>query len=406
MTQFLEGIRVVELASWTFVPSAGVVLAEWGAEVIKIEHPDGGDPARGLAIGGLIDPDPSQHVNLIMAMGNRGKRSMGLDLATEEGHEVLMKLVESADVFLTNWLPQLRERMHVDVEDIRARNPQIIYARGSGLGPQGPEKNKGGFDSVSYTARGGVAYAMAYDKGERPIPQPAAFGDVQGGMYLAGGVAAALLRRERTGETSVVDVSLLGTAMWAMAADIMASDLFGVDRVPVTPPSEPRNALVNLYRTRDDRYVQLVFLQPERYWPEFCAKMGLEELIDDPRFTDTAAQGQHSAELTTILIDAFGALDLATVRERLADIRGVWGVVQSPLEILSDPQAVANGYLAEAHSPTDRMYHVVPSPVQFDEEQIAIAQTPEFGEHTEEILLELGFDWPAIIELKTKGAVL
>ncbi|MCU1374805.1 MAG: CoA transferase, partial [Actinomycetia bacterium] len=365
MHQLLEGIRVIEVASWGFVPSAGAVLAEWGAEVSKVEHPKGGDPARGLAIGGLVDDDPAEHVNLIMAIGNRGKRSIALDIGTPDGHELLMQLVESADVFLTNWLPGPRQRQKVDVEDIQARNPRIIYARGSGLGPAGPEASKGGFDSVSYTARGGVAYAMSYEKGAHPIPQPAAFGDLQAGMHLASGTVAALFRRERFDEPSVVDVSLLGSAMWAMSADIVTSDLFGVDRVPVTSPSEPRNPLVNLYRTKDDRYVQLVFLQPERYWAEFCRQMGLAHLEHDPRFATFESQARNSVELTKLMIETFAALDLDEVRARLADIDGVWGIVQSPLEVLDDPQAIANGYLAETRSPTDRLYHLVPSPVQF-----------------------------------------
>src|SRR5579883_888174 len=229
MTEVMRGVRVLEVASWTFVPSAGAVLADWGADVLKIEHPAFGDPQRGLVTMGLAPGGPSS-VNFMMEQPNRGKRSVALDLATPGGLELLYRLAETSDVFLTNFLPAARQRLRIDVEHIRARNPRIVYVRGTGQGVKGPEAEKGGYDGASYWARGGIAESITPEGLEAPVSQTAAFGDLNGGMTIAGGIAAALFRRERTGEPSVVDVSLLGLAAWTMSPGVVAAKLF--DMVP------------------------------------------------------------------------------------------------------------------------------------------------------------------------------
>src|SRR3954447_8772063 len=200
MQDVLAGIRVVEVAAWTFVPISGAVLAEWGADVIKIEHPQMGDPQRGLVSSGFVPGGGD--VNFMIEIPNRGKRSVALDLSTEGGRELLYKLVETADVFVTSYLPDVRARLQIDVEHIRARNPDIIYVRGSGQGPKGPEAGKGGFDGASYWARAGLAMTFKPAGAQWPTDQRPAFGDVLGGLTIAGGIAAAIARRERTGKTS------------------------------------------------------------------------------------------------------------------------------------------------------------------------------------------------------------
>ena len=214
MQDVLAGIRVVEVAAWTFVPISGAVLAEWGADVIKIEHPQSGDPQRGLVSSGLVPG--AGGVNFMFEIPNRGKRSVALDLSTDGGRELLYKLVETADVFVTNYLPDVRARLGIDVDDIRARNPNVIYVRGSGQGAHGPEAGRGGFDGATFWARSGCAMAFKDPKAEWPVDQRPAFGDVLGGLTIAGGIAAAIARRERTGEPSVVDVSLLGMGLWSL----------------------------------------------------------------------------------------------------------------------------------------------------------------------------------------------
>jgi crotonobetainyl-CoA:carnitine CoA-transferase CaiB-like acyl-CoA transferase len=406
MVGALDGVRVVEIASWTFVPSAGAALSDWGAEVIKVEDVRGGDPARSLVVGGLRPGEGKTSRDYMLELGNRGKRSIALDLRTEHGRELLKKLVETADVFLTNWLPDARTRLKIDVADIQAINPKIIYARGSGHGSRGPDVEKGGFDAASYTSRGGVSYVLTPQEAERPVGQPAAFGDLPAGMTLAGGIAAALFRRERQGVGSVVDVSLLAQAIWTLAPDVMAADFFGVDRIPQLPAALAVNPVTHRYRTKDNRWIQLVFLQPDRYWAEFVTRIGLPELAADERFVPAGNLIANSEAAAKILDQTFAEYDVAHWREVLADEEGVWAVLQSPLEVLTDPQVIANGYMVTNVDEAGVEYKVSGNPVQFDETPHSPARAPEHGEHTETILLELGYTWDDIIAAKESGAIL
>jgi len=223
LNDVLAGVKVLEVAAWTFVPAAGAVLAEWGADVIKVEPREGGDPQRGLITMGLV-PAGRGGVNYMIEMPNRGKKSIGIDLKTPGGREVLLKLAEDCDVFLTNYLPSARAKFGMDVEDIRKVNPNCIYVRGSGHGTKGPDADKPGYDGVSYWSRGGVGAALTPASMTEGIvaPRPA-FGDVMGGMTIAGGIAAALYKRAQTGVPSVVDVSLLGLAAWNLSPDVTSS---------------------------------------------------------------------------------------------------------------------------------------------------------------------------------------
>ncbi|KIF66829.1 CoA-transferase [Streptomyces sp. AcH 505] len=406
MAGVLQGVRVVEIASWTFVPSTGAVLADWGADVIKVEDVRGGDPGRSLVISGLRRDEAKADRDFMMEIGNRGKRSIGIDLRTEKGREILARLVKKADVFLTNWLPEARGRLKIDVADIRAINPDIIYARGSGHGPQGPQAHQGGFDAASYMARGSVAFALTPPESGRPIAQTPAFGDLPSGMTLAGGIAGALYRRLATGTPSVVDVSLLAQAVWTMSPDIMAAEFFGVERTATTDSSQSPNPVVQKYRTSDGRWVQLVFLQPDRYWAPFVRRIGRPDLADDERFTPSAQLIANTAAATAELNTTFAEHDLEHWTKVLAEEEGVWAVVASPRDVLSDPQALANNYFIDNVDESGAEYKMAGSPVQFDETPPAPARSPEHGEHTEEILLESGYGWAEITEAKDSGVVL
>ena len=402
MERALEGIRVVEVAQWWFVPSAGAVLADWGADVIKVEHPVTGDPQRGLVTSGFFPPTGG--INFMMEQSNRGKRSVGIDLAHPQGRETLYRLVETADVFLTNFLPAARRRLAIEVEDIRRVNPKVIYARGHGHGMRGPDVEKGGYDAASFWSRGGIGHALTPAGAAAPVMQRAAFGDSAGGMTTAGGIAAALFRRERTGEPSVVDVSLLGTAMWILAPDIVFATLLGQE-MPSGNRTQAPNPIVNSYQTKDGRWLFLNMLQPDRYWPDLCAHIDRPDLVTDPRFADGRARFEHRAECVRELESTFAGRTLDEWRAKLADVEGVWAPMQTAGEVAKDIQAIENGYMTDVTSLDGTPFKLVASPVQFDETTPALTPAPDLGQHTEEVLLSLGYSWEDLASLKEAGAI-
>ncbi|MFE9322606.1 CaiB/BaiF CoA transferase family protein [Nocardia sp. NPDC052278] len=405
MTAVMRGIRVIELATWGFIPSAGVALADWGAEVIKIEHPEHGDPMRGL-IPSSLRSTGTHPVSFMFQTFSRGKASVGIDLTNEGGRAALLRLVETADVFLTNYLPSVRRKLGVDVADLQAVNPRLIYVKGSGLGPAGDEADTGGFDLASYWSRGGVAHVSTGPHEQWPVPMPgAAFGDLQAGLYAAGGVAAALFNRERNDSGHVVDVSLLGAATWVMAPHIAASTMYDIDAMPRSGHEAPSNPISNTYRTSDDRYIALVMLESDRFWAPLVELMGRSDLAVDPRFADANTRSANSTECVAELEKIFAARPLAAWCELLSKQRGVWAVVQTPKEVAHDPQVVANGYVGRLDLGPGGTIGVGMPPVQFDERQPHPAPAPELGADTDRLLQEVGYDWDRLIELKVAGAI-
>ncbi|MGA8249232.1 MAG: CoA transferase [Mycobacterium sp.] len=397
----LEGIRVLEVAMYGFVPSAGAVLAEWGADVVKVEHAVTGDPQRGLRQTGLLRVEGDPNPNIEHA--NRGKRSIGLDMSVPEGREVLYELARRADVFLTSFLPDARKKFGIDVDDIRAVNQKIIYARGSALGPRGAESDKGGYDMTAFWCRAGTAATItpAGMPGMIAPPGPA-YGDTISGTNLAGGIAAALLKRERTGEPSVVDVSLLGSGLWSMGHTVALTVHLG-QRMEAFPPGvhgSPVNPLVGLYATSDDRYISFVMMQPTKFWADVCRHVDLPELADDPRFATVESIAANTSDAVELLTKAIAARTLAEWSERFATLAGPWAPVQDTLQAADDAQVRANEYVVRAGE-----LELVANPVQFDVAAPQTGPAPGFAEQTDDILMELGLDWARIIELKTAGAV-
>jgi crotonobetainyl-CoA:carnitine CoA-transferase CaiB-like acyl-CoA transferase len=397
----LEGIRVLEVAMYGFVPSAGAVLAEWGADVVKVEHAVTGDPQRGLRQTGLLRVEGDPNPNIEHA--NRGKRSIGLDISVPEGGEVLYELARRSDVFLTSFLPGHRKKFGIDVDDIRAVNPKIIYARGSALGPRGYEAEKGGYDMTAFWCRAGTAATVTPPGTDGMIGPPGpAYGDTISGTNLAGGIAAALLRRERTGEPSVVDVSLLGSGLWSLGHTV-ALTVHLNQRMEGMPPGvhgSPINPLVGVYATSDGRYISLVMMQPDKFWADVCRHIDRPDLVDDPRFATTELIAANTAEAVVLLSKAIATRTLAEWSERLATLSGPWAPVQDTLQAAGDAQIRANEYLVRAGE-----LELVANPVQFDVAAPHTGPAPGFAEQTDEILLEIGLDWDRIIELKTAAVV-
>jgi len=396
-----DGVRVVELAQWVFVPVAGALLADWGADVVRVEKLDG-DPYRGLATQGIgVD---AEGVNLSVALANRGKRSIAIDLQRPEGIAVLHELLGSADVFLTNLRPAALGRLGLDAATLRARYPALVYARGHGFGIRGPDAERPGYDASAFWARGGMAHVLTPPDRDYPIGQRGAMGDRNGAMALAFGIAAALLKRARTGAGSVVDVSLLATAMWTLSSDLLAA-LQGQAVASAPGRGSSPNPLVGSYRTQDGRHVQLVFLEADRYWADFCRLLGRHDLLDDPRFVDLAARRVNSPALVAILDAEFGSRTLADWKELLARIDAPWAPVQAVHELVDDPQVVANGYVGSVTIEGGPTYRLPAVPVQFDEGPPPLRRAPEHGEHTEAILLELGYGWERIDDLKSAQVI-
>ncbi len=396
-----EGVRVVELAQWVFVPVAGALLADWGADVVRIEKLEG-DPYRGLATQGI--GTDSGGVNLSLALAGRGKRSVAVDLQRPEGKRIADELIASADVFLTSLRPGALRRLGLDAETLTARHPSLVYARGHGYGVRGPDADAPGYDASAFWARGGLAHVLTPPTLLDPISQRGAMGDRNGAMALAFGIASALLRRTRTNEGGVVDVSLLATAMWTLSSDVLSA-LQGHE--PRAPSDEMRfmNPLVASYRTSDGRHIQLVFLEADRYWGDFCRLIGRDDLASDPRFTDLAARREHAPECVAALREEFAARTFAEWKELLAGIDAPWAPVQAVEELLTDPQVLANDYLGDVEIEGGPTYPLPTGPVQLDERPPPLRRAPEHGEHTETVLLDLGYSWEQIGELSSAGVI-
>jgi crotonobetainyl-CoA:carnitine CoA-transferase CaiB-like acyl-CoA transferase len=403
----MDGVRVVEVAQFTYVPAAGAVLADWGADVIKVEHAVTGDAQRGfaylgpVAAGGRFAP--------LMEHPNRGKRSIGLALEQPEALEVLYDIVRRSDVFVTNFLPDARARLRIDIGDIRAVNPKIIYVRGTALGARGPEAGKGGYDQPTFWCRAGGAAGISAPglDGMLGMPGPA-YGDSIGGMTIAGGISAALFARERTGEPSVVDVSLLSAGAWANGLAVDLSLLNGQPWKP-NPPEQSggsvRNPLVGFFRTSDGRYLNLNMMQPGRYWADFCKHIERPDLAQDPRFGTAEKLMENYAPAAELIGHEIASRTFGEWLERFKTLEGQWAPVQNSVEVGHDAQLRANGFVAPVVDADGEVRELVTAPVQFDETPASLTRGPEFAEHTEQILKELGLDEQAILDLRIAGAV-
>ncbi|CAN7420376.1 CaiB/BaiF CoA-transferase family protein [Phenylobacterium sp. LjRoot219] len=407
MTQVMKGVRVLEVAQFIFAPSAGALLADWGADVIKVEHPVHADGQRGFIRWSGVTFDPDR--NPLIEGANRGKRSVGLDISTPEGREILYDLARSADVFLTNYLPSVREKLGIDLAQIRAINPKIIYARASAYGDKGPDRDRSGFDGTAFWSHSGIAQALTPEELEAPVTQGiGGFGDQVGGMNIVGGVAAALFHRAQTGEALELDVSLLSTAWWAAAASVNAIALTG-QTFPAPSPKTggaPGNPFMGQFKTADGRLISLFIMQPGPFIRDTFEHLGIGHLADDPRFADAHALMENWEAANAAMVAAFAAESFDYWRGRLKTMSGQWAAVQSLLDLVGDEQALANDMFFEVEPVAGGApLRLARGPVQFNHAPTQNTRGPQAFEHTESVLLDLGLDWDRIAALKAKGAI-
>jgi crotonobetainyl-CoA:carnitine CoA-transferase CaiB-like acyl-CoA transferase len=408
MQKPMTGVRVLEVAQFTFVPSAGAVLADWGADVIKIENPVTGDAQRGLVtVAGRSPTAPGVSFSPMVEAPNRGKRSVGLSLALNQTRPVFEELVRRSDVFLTNLLPKARAKLHLDLDEIRRINPSIIYVAGSGFGSEGPDRDTGAYDATAFWAQAGNADGVTPTHSEVPTGMPAgAFGDNIGGITIAGAVAAALYGRQTTGQTSDIDVSLLAVGAWANQSNVNLAMLYGCPLPKIDHRTQaPGNPLTGAYRCSDGRFIQLSMLQPTRYWAPVCQLFGLAAAAVDERFATLESLAEHTDEATALLAEAIAARTFDECTHLLQRLHGQWAPVQDAWEVANDESMIANGRIAKVRDAQGNEQRLVANPVKFDSGAAHLTRAPMFAEHTDEVLRELGMDDHELTELKIEGAI-
>jgi formyl-CoA transferase len=395
----LAGLRVLDISSFIAAPAAATVLGDWGADVIKIEGPDG-DPNR--TIMHTSANYPKGEVNYPWHMDSRNKRSLVLDLKNPEARPALDRLIAASDILICNFPPPVREKLRLAYDDVKPVNPRLIYASLTGYGETGPDRDRPGFDATAYFARSGLLDAQRYEGGPPGVPGPAQ-GDRATAMGLVSAILMALMHRTKTGKGSWVGTSLLGNGLWSCGVIAQAA-LVGAYLPHRPPPDRPRSALGNIYRTADDRWLQITIVREDKLWAPLCKAVGRPELIDDPRFAETATRRRHSADLAAILSAEFARRDYEHWRHALASHDVTFGVISRPQDVPDDQQAVACGAVVETAIP--EMPRTLSNPIRlgFAEQRIAHA-APALGQHSDDILREAGFDTQGIAALRASGAV-
>jgi crotonobetainyl-CoA:carnitine CoA-transferase CaiB-like acyl-CoA transferase len=397
MTQPLAGIKVVDFSEHGFVPSGAAALADFGADVIKIERPQG-DPMRQVIANNLVASIDGY--DYMFQLVNRNKRGIALDVEAPAGREVFERLVRWADVYITNQLPRVRRKLKTEPSDLFPLNPRLVFAKGHGQGQRGGDAEAGGFDGVSYWARGSVAHLLTDPDSDHPAQQRPALGDIPTGMFLAGAVCAALVHTIRTGKGVVVDTSLLNSATWSLGPDMAYSSMTG-EQLPMGG-SVPRSPLTQTFTTSDGRFITLMMLDEDRYWAPACRALGLPDLVE--RYADPAARRSAWGQLYEEFRVAVSGIGRDDLEQRLRAQSCIYSFYATPPDVIRDDAVVQNGYLMP--HPTRANLKLAAAPAQFDDELPAIRRAgPDIGEHSREILAELGYEKDDVDQLVGKGIV-
>jgi crotonobetainyl-CoA:carnitine CoA-transferase CaiB-like acyl-CoA transferase len=396
----MDGVRVVELGVWVAGPAAGGILADWGANVVKIEPPTG-DPARTFQrmLGGDMPNNP------VFELDNRSKRSIVLNLATDEGRSLALELVDEADVFLTNIRPGALERAGLDHETLLARNPRLIYAIITGYGLEGPDADRAAYDIAAFWARSGIAHLLTPPNANPPF-QRGGMGDHSVGVSCAGAISAALFARERTGKGQLVSTSLLRQGVYTVGFDLNMALGWGL-HTQVGSREAMGNPAINNYVAGDGRRFWIVGLEGERHWPPLARAVGHPEWLEDERFSTPAGRARNARELIALLDEEFSKKTLDEWAEVFAtEPDFFWAPVNGPDEILADPQLRHAGGLVEVPDEFGTTT-MIASPADFYGTPWAPRWiAPKLGEHTDAVLAELGKSTSEIDALRAAGAVI
>lgn len=397
----LSGIKVLEIATFVFGPGAGAILSDFGADVIKVESPGLGDPLRHAH---KAPPFMKCDFDYPWQQDNRNKRSIALNLKNDEGREVLLKLVREADVLITNFPPHVLERLQIRYEDLAPVNDQLIYGQITGYGEKGDDANTPGFDGNAYWARTGLMDAVRTAEGDPAMPSPA-MGDHPSAMTMYAAIMTGLYKRERSGKGSKISTSLMANGLWA-ASSALSGILAGTKPYRRLNPAKPGSALVNYYRTKDERWISLIVIQEEKHWPNFIKAIERPDLATDPRFSELAIRFKHAKELGDIFREIFKTRNCDEWRERLRDNKITFSVVATFEDVIDDAQALENDMFIDVEGHNVGRGQAVNSPFWIEGSAKVPAHIGSaLGADSVGILQDLGYEDSQIQQLTELGAI-